>query len=35
LLDYYGEQGLVVEINGDQPVEDVHKALIDAIASVR
>ena len=31
LLDYYGEQGLVVEINGDQPVDDVQLALIGAI----
>jgi len=31
LLDYYGEQGLVVEINGDQQVDDVQSALIGAI----
>ncbi len=31
LLDYYGKQGLVVEINGDQPVDDVQEALIGAI----
>ncbi len=31
LLDYYGEQGLVAEINGDQPVENVQRELLAAV----
>ncbi len=34
LLDYYGERGLVVKINGDQSVEDVQKELIAAVKSI-
>ena len=31
LLDYYGKQGKVVEVNGDQGIDEVQQALIDAI----
>lgn len=31
LLDYYGEQKKVVEVNGNQRIEEVHRALVDAI----
>ena len=31
LLDYYGEQGKVVEVNGNQGIEEVQLALVDAI----
>jgi adenylate kinase len=31
LLDFYGAQGKVVEVNGNQGVEKVQQALVDAI----
>ncbi len=31
LLDYYRPQGKVVEVNGNQPIEVVHHALVDAV----
>lgn len=31
LLDYYREQGKVVEVNGNQGIEQVHRALVDAV----
>lgn len=31
LLDYYGKQGKVVEVNGNQGVKEVHQALVEAI----
>lgn len=31
LLDYYGAQGKVVEVNGNQGIEEVQQALVDAI----
>lgn len=31
LLDYYGQKGLVVPVNGQQTIEDVHKDLLKVI----
>jgi adenylate kinase len=31
LLDYYGDQGKVIEVNGNQGIEEVQLALVDAI----
>jgi adenylate kinase len=31
LLDYYGKQGKVVEVDGNQGIDEVHRALVDAI----
>jgi adenylate kinase len=31
LLDYYDQQGKVVEVNGNQGIEQVHRALVDGI----
>lgn len=31
LLDYYGKQGKVVEVNGNQGIAEVHQALVDGI----
>ena len=31
LLDHYGKQGKVVEVNGNQGIDEVHQALVDAI----
>lgn len=31
LLDYYGAQGKVVEVNGNQGIEEVHQALVNSI----
>lgn len=31
LLDYYGNQKKVVEVNGNQGIDEVHQALVDAI----
>ena len=31
LLDYYGNQGKVVEVDGNQAIDKVHHALVDAI----
>ena len=31
LLEFYGKKGLVVEVNGQQSVEDVNKDLITVI----
>ena len=31
LLDYYGNQGKVAEVNGNQGVDAVHQALVNAI----
>jgi adenylate kinase len=31
LISYYQERGLLVEINGDQPIEQVHQDLLDSI----
>ncbi|MBX5493594.1 MAG: adenylate kinase, partial [Chloroflexi bacterium] len=35
LLDYYQRAGVLVRINGDQPVEAVHRALLEALTSGR
>lgn len=35
LLDYYREQGLLVEINGEQPIEQVQQDLVQTIQKVR
>jgi len=35
LLDYYRERGLLVEINGEQPIEQVQQALVQTIEKVR
>jgi adenylate kinase len=32
LLDYYRQRGLLVEVDGQQPIEDVQAALLAAIA---
>lgn len=32
LLDYYGKQGKLLEINGDQAIELVHQAILDAVS---
>ncbi len=32
LIDYFRKKGLLVEINGDQPIEDVSRELMRAIA---
>ena len=34
LLAYYRERGLLVEVDGDQPIETVTEAIIDAVARV-
>jgi adenylate kinase len=34
LLDYYRQRGLLVELDGQQPIEDVQAALLAAIAQV-
>jgi len=31
LLDYYRKQGKLVEVNGNQPIEQVQRALLEAI----
>lgn len=31
LLDYYGAQGKVAEVNGNQGIDEVHQALVDAL----
>lgn len=31
LLDYYGEKGLLVTINGSQPIEDVSQELLEVV----
>jgi adenylate kinase len=31
LLDYYQKQGKLVEVNGNQPIEQVQRALLEAI----
>ena len=31
LLDYYQKQGRLVEVNGNQPIEQVQNALLDAV----
>ena len=31
LLDYYREQGKLVEVNGNQPIEQVQRALLEVI----
>jgi adenylate kinase len=31
LLDFYGKQGKVVEVNGNQGIDEVHHALVDAL----
>lgn len=35
LLTYYRSRGLLVEVNGDQPIGTVTEAIIDAVARVR
>ncbi|MFZ0544793.1 MAG: adenylate kinase [Candidatus Promineifilaceae bacterium] len=35
LLDYYREKGLLVEINGEQPIEEVRKDLVSAIRQAK
>lgn len=35
LIDYYRQQGLLVEIDGTQPIEKVTEALLSALESVR
>jgi adenylate kinase len=31
VLDFYRKQGVVLEINAEAPVEDVHKSVIDSL----
>ena len=31
VLDYYGKQGKVLEVNGNQAIEKVHQILVDAV----
>jgi adenylate kinase len=31
LLDYYGKQGKVLEVDGDQPIDNVHQAIVNAL----
>jgi adenylate kinase len=31
LLDYYGKQGKVLEVDGDQPIDKVHQDIVDAL----
>ena len=31
LLDYYGQKGLVVPVNGQQTIEDVQKDLVKVV----
>ena len=31
LMDYYGKQGKVLEVNGDQTIERVHQIIVDAV----
>lgn len=31
LLDYYSKQGKVIEVNGNQEIEQVHRALVDGV----
>jgi adenylate kinase len=33
LLDYYAARGLVHKVNGDQPVDDVERAIDEAVAT--
>jgi adenylate kinase len=35
LLDYYKEKGLLVEIDGEQPIEQVQKELVEAIRAAK
>jgi adenylate kinase len=35
LLDYYRDTGLLVEIDGEQPIEDVYRDLTEAIEARR
>lgn len=35
LLDYYREKGLLVEINGEQPIDEVQKDLVEAIRQAK
>lgn len=35
LIEYYAGRGLVVDINGEQPVEQVFEEIVDSIESVR
>jgi adenylate kinase len=34
LIEYYREMGILAEINGDQPIEDVHADMLAALGSV-
>jgi adenylate kinase len=33
LLDYYGARGIVKQVNGDQPVDDVEREIDRAVAA--
>jgi adenylate kinase len=33
LLDYYRQRGLLVEVNGDRPIEEVSRSLLDILAA--
>ena len=31
LLEYYKDKGALVEVNGEQPVEEIHKEIVDKL----
>lgn len=33
IKDFYRDKGILIEINGDQPIDDVHKEILDKITS--
>lgn len=35
MLDFYSDRGLVVDVDGDQPVEDVFDSIVGAVDAVR
>ncbi|MGC9399629.1 MAG: adenylate kinase [Anaerolineae bacterium] len=34
LIDYYRAKGILVDVDGDQPIEDVTRALMDAVSDL-
>jgi adenylate kinase family enzyme len=35
VIDYYRQRGVLIEVNGDQTVDAVERALHDALAAYR
>ncbi len=35
MLEFYAGRGLVVDIDGEQPVEDVFEAIVGAVDALR